>query len=266
MHSGLTATNDLSRCPQAQADVRPENRRFVPVPSARFEAVPTHACDAVMWVFLMCTEASDEGDACLRWRERLVLEPTAQGPARALGDIDEVLGSNSGGLFVPFGFSRDDRQILLRAWMLPPGAGGGAAEYGYGVVARSTQGRDVPIRIVELGARDPVFYSGFGCAIGVTGSTKTPSYPQPGFPLDNGGALVVIDLATLRWRTVLEEPDTTYAVEAVDERAGTARVAVTRHRFRRDCPRAGQGALACSEKSSTTRTVALPTCAALPHR
>jgi hypothetical protein len=160
---------------------------------------------------------------------------------------------------VPFAFSRDDRWVLLRAWMFSPGAGGGAVDYGVGVIAASTRRGGSPIDVQPFPVRDPSFYADFGCAIGLGASDQTPSYTQPGFPSNNGGALVAVDLATLKPRMLLKERDTTYVVKRLDEKAGTLDVEVTRHGFGKDCPRE-EGALGCSTASTSRRTIALPPC------
>jgi hypothetical protein len=253
--------DDLARCPLAQQEMRAANAAMVPPTFVRFEAIATHACDAVLRVFLGCTEATGDGTSCLNWRERLVLEPVGTGAAQIIGNLDPVRGGNSSGLFVPFAFSRDDRWILARAWMFSPGAGGGAVDYGVGVVAPSVRRGDSPVGVQPFPVRDPSFYAGFGCAIGLGASDKTPTYSQPGFPSNNGGALVAVDLVALHPRTLVEERDTTYAVKRLDEKAGILDVEVTRHSFGKDCPRE-EGALGCSAASSSRRTLALPPCGA----
>jgi hypothetical protein len=229
--SGFRPIDDLARCPQAKHDMRPESSALVQPSFVRFEGIATHACDAVLWVFLGCTEATDDGKACLNWAERLVVEPVARGAANVVGNVEVRRGGNSAGLFVPFAFTREDRWVLLRAWMFSPGAGGGAVNYGVGVISRSTRQRDSPVEVKSLPARDASFYADYGCAIGLAASAKTPTYSQPGFPSDNGGALVAVDLATLQTRTLLEEPDTTYSVDRLDEKGGTVDVKVARHSF-----------------------------------
>jgi hypothetical protein len=252
---------DETRCPGAQHELRAANGALVPPTFVPFERIATHACDAVLRVFLGCTEATGDGTSCLSWRERLVLEPVGTGAAEVLGDVDAVHGGNSGGLFVPFAFTHDDRSILLRAWMFSPGAGGGAVDYGVGVVPRSSRRRESPIDVQALPIRDLLFYADYGCGIGLGASDRTPTYSQPGFPSNNGGALVTLDLATLQPRPLLEERDTTYTVKRLDEKAGTLDVELTRHTFGKDCPRE-EGALGCSSGSTSRRTVPLPPCGA----
>ncbi len=264
--SGQKPADDLARCQGAPRDVRAENAALAPAPFVRFEGIATHACDAVLWVFLGCTSAADdEGTSCATWTERLVLEPVAGGPARVLGDVESSMGANAGGLFVPFAFAGGDRWILLQAWMFSPGAGGGAVDYGVGVIARTAHAGEVPLQVAPLPARDPSFYADYGCAVAVTASNRTPTYSQPGFPSDNGGALVAIDLATLRARTLREERDTTYDVQRVDEKGGTVDVEVTRHTFGKDCPR-GEGALSCSKGTAVVKKLPLPACGVTSSR
>jgi hypothetical protein len=251
--------DDLARCPRAQHELRPENAASVPPTFVPFERIATHACDAVLRVFLGCRQATDDGTSCLSWRERLVLEPVGTGAPQLVGDIDPVVGGNSGGLFVPFAFDHSDHWILLRAWMFSPGAGGGAVDYGVGVVARSTRQGESTLEVRPFPVRSPSFYADYGCAIGLGASDQTPTYSQPGFPSNNGGALVAVDLATLQPHTLLEERDTTYAVGRIDEKAGTLGVEVARHTFGKDCPRE-EGALGCSAATTGWRTITLPPC------
>jgi len=256
-------SDDLARCPRAAHDPRPETRAMVPTTFVRVEALATHACDAVLWVFLGCTSAdSDEVESCSvqSWSERLVLEPVGGGAASDLGHIEPLLGANAGGLHVPFAFARGDRRILLDAWMFSPGAGGGAVRFGVGLVATSTRAGKDPIPVEPLAARDAAFTSGFGCAIGLAASDATPTYTQPGHPADNGGALVMVNLSTLRSRTLLAQTDTTYSVQKLDEKTRTLQIEVTRHTFGKDCPR-GEGALDCSTTRTTRSKLPLPACA-----
>jgi hypothetical protein len=264
--------------------MRAPNAALVPPTFVRFETIATHTCDAVLRAFLGCTEATEDGTSCLSWRQRLVLEPVGTGEAQIVGDLDPVRGGNSSGIFVPFAFTRGDRWILLRAWMFSPGAGGGAVDYGVGVIARSPQRGASPIDVQPLPVRDPSFYADFGCAIGLGASDRTPSYPQPGFPSNNGGALVAVDLETLQPHTLLQERDTTYTVKSLDEKAGTLDVEVTRHtsarivrarrrrsrarrraraggrwRFRRAGPAAGKADGIGPRSRSSTRAAERPT-------
>jgi hypothetical protein len=259
MASGHRPTDDLARCPQAHSDMRAESRALVPPTFVRFEGIATHACEEVLWALVGCTAVAGDGTSCDSWSERLVLEPIGGGAARVVGSLEQVRGGNSSGLYVPFAFTRGDRWILLRAWMFPPGAGGGAVDYGVGVIARSSPGERAPLEVQSLPVRDPAFYADFGCAIGLAASNKTPSYAQPGFPSNNGGALVAVDLARLRPHTLLEEADTTYSIDRLDEKAGTLDVVVTRHTFGKGCPRE-EGALGCSASTSAKRRLALPAC------
>jgi hypothetical protein len=263
--SGNHPTDDVARCPRVPREPSVSDAALVPPPYVRVVGIATHSCDAVLWVFLACAEATPDGEACSGWRERPVLEPAAGGAGRIVADLEPVIGGNSGGLFVPFAFTRDDRWILLRAWMFSPGAGGGAVDYGVGVIARTARQERSPTVVQPLPARDLSFYDGFGCAIGLAASDQTPTYTQPGFPANNGGALVVIDLATLTPRTLLEERDTTYAVTRVDEKARTVEVEVAKHTFGKDCPRE-EGALSCSASSGARRRIALPACGADDRR
>jgi len=144
------AVDNLESCPRASLDLESGAAELVPKTYVRLKAIATHRCDAVVKVFLGCTEAIEEPDAseqwvgtggkwfaCARWNERLVLEDRPSGHARLLADLGfETRTGNSGALFVPAAFTKSDRDLVLKAWMGSPGAGGGDMDYGDELMSR----------------------------------------------------------------------------------------------------------------------------------
>jgi hypothetical protein len=88
-------------------------------------------------------------------------------------------------------------------------------------------------------------------------SKKLPAFTQPG-PQSNDGLLVVKDLATIKERPVLEEPDTTFTILKPDEKNRVLTIRVTRHAFSASCPRDQEDSLLCSKKTSHERQIPLP--------
>jgi uncharacterized protein len=153
------AADSVQSCPRAALDPEGRDAALVPKTYIQLKIVATHRCDAVVKVYLGCTRAVEEPDAseqwvgadgkwfaCAEWNERLVLEDRPGGRARLLADLGfEVRTGNSGALFVPAAFTNDDRELLLKAWMGSPGAGGGDMIYGDELMSRATgRRRSVP--------------------------------------------------------------------------------------------------------------------------
>ncbi len=153
------AADSLQSCPRAALDAEGRAATLVPKSYIQLKIVATHRCDAVVKVYLGCAKAVEEPDAseqwvgangrwfaCAEWNERLVLEDRPGGRARLLADLGfEVRTGNSGALFVPVAFTNDDRDLLLKAWMGSPGAGGGDMIYGDELMSRATgRRRSVP--------------------------------------------------------------------------------------------------------------------------
>jgi uncharacterized protein len=226
------------------------NPKFVSLAPNQYQslfAIATHQCDAVLRVYLGCAGKQSCG-------ELLILEDPANKQARALGKLEqESRTGNSSGIFVPVAFAKNGRNIILKAWMGSPGAGGGLVNYGYETMPRDggTSQRS------ELAPNGAVFYSDFGMAVYTKDSSKLPAFTQPG-PPSNNGLLVAKDLATLKERPVLEEPDTTFEILRADERNHTLTIRATQHVFSASCPRNQDDSLLCSKKTARERQIPLP--------
>lgn len=155
------AADNLQGCPPASLDPNGRDATLVPKTYIQLKAIATHRCDAVVKVYLGCTQALEEPDAseqwvgangkwyaCAEWNERLVLEDLPSGHARLLADLGlETRTGNSGAIFVPVAFTKNDRDLVLKAWMGSPGAGGGDMIYGDERMSRATgHRRDLPLR------------------------------------------------------------------------------------------------------------------------
>jgi hypothetical protein len=239
----------LSECPGISGEMSPANRPLVPDTFVPFEGIATHACDAVLWVFLGCAEAY--GESCTTWRERLILETGATHSARTLGDIQVVKGANNIWLWVPFAFTKDDRSILVKAWMGAggTGVGGSLMDFGWGLLSTSDASKPLEKCCVEpLAPSSTVFYDDFAGAIALGNSGKSAEPDLPRFPYrSNDGAVLAIDLATRRKRILLEEPDRAYRILKVDESKRLIRLEVTK-----------RSVSSAAEKTVSRRTIPLP--------
>jgi len=84
------------------------------------------------------------------------------------------------------------------------------------------------------------------------------SFPRsPSRPRIDLGAIMSLDLTTMKSATVLEETDTTYQLVGADEVKNILNFKATKNKFTKACPRA-EDALICSQKTVTDRTLPLP--------
>lgn len=212
--------------------------------------IASHGCDAALRVFLSCPR-TDDAESC---SERLILEEHTGASPRMLGELkEESRTGNSGGIFVPIAFTKNDEYVVLKAWMGSPGAGGGMVDYGYEILPLDlgTKGK---MAVAPNGA---VFYDHFGRVVYTEDSDKLPAFSQPG-PRSNDGLLVVKDLATLQVSRVLEQPNTTFEIVKADEQNHTLAIRATTHVFSANCPRDAEDSLHCSKKTARKRQIPLP--------
>jgi len=234
-------------CHSVPPALDPKFASLAPHPYQSLFTVASHQCDAVLRVYLGCPAKQN----C---SELLIVEDPANKQARALGKLEqESRTGNSSGIFVPVAFAKNGKNIILKAWMGSPGAGGGLVNYGYETMPRDG-GTGERTALAPNGA---VFYSDFGTAVYTKDSSKLPAFTQPG-PPSNNGLLVAKDLATLKERPVLEEPDTTFEILRADERNHTLTIRATQHVFSASCPRNQDDSLLCSKKTARERQIPLP--------
>jgi hypothetical protein len=183
-------------------------------------------------------------------------------PARSvstyLGVITPVSYSgNSGGIFMPFAITKDDHNIILDAWMGDAGAGGGAQDYGYGMISVEEGGEGmVTSDYARIATRQAFFYDNYGKVVYLDNSDKMPQYPQPG-PRHNSGALFYRDLVTNEPRIIWEEENTTFDLLAIDVVAKKVILIATKYEFTETCPKSEDGYY-CAKKTTTARTIPLP--------
>lgn len=246
----LDIKDRFSDCPALSRNPSSKVASLVPPGYETVYGIASHRCNAALRVFLRCPKP-DEAESC---SEMLVLEDPTPAPARLLGELqEEHRTGNSGGIFVPIAFTRDDTHIVLKAWMGSPGAGGGLVNYGYEIMPRD-QGTSNHTALAPVGA---VFYDEFGKAVYTEDSKKLPTYTQPG-PRSNDGLIVVKNLSTLKVSSVLEEPDTTFEILKADEKNHKLIIRATKHAFSASCPRDAEDSLFCSNKTVHERQIPLP--------
>lgn len=186
-----------------------------------------------------------------------------------LGNIQLISKTgNFGGLFVPFAITKDDNNIILKAHMGDPGAGGGSVDYGYAVIpVKEAMGENEIINsflpVANWSAADFPFIGGFihfydsySKVVYVNESNKTPHNSAPPY-LSNNGAIMFHNLVINDIKKILEEVDTSYEIISVDEKNKILKFKAIKYTFSNDCPRE-EDSLSCAKKKITERTIQLP--------
>ena len=151
---------------------------------------------------------------------------------------------------MPFAITKDDKNIILEAYMGDPGAGGGSTVYGdvtipvkpapsedwaisefVPVANWSGRGGDIP-----LAGDSTNFYDSYGKVVYVDEGSSGPHYDPPPYQ-SNDGALMFHDLVTGETKKLLEEVDTSYEITAVDEKNGILKFKATKYTYPEGCDR-----------------------------
>ncbi len=259
----------MGSCRNLPVEPPSETAALVPPTYVKLRSIAEHGCGAILRVYLGCAQSIPETNsapdqwvqvdgnwyACGDWEEKLILEDEATNATHVVADIAVQRGANSSALWVPIAFSKDEKNIILDAWMGSPGAGGGSVDYGYDwIPASTTNGTNKDL--VYLAPRATFFYDAYGKMVYLMSSPDLPMYSQPG-PSSNDGEIMSEDLATMQRRTALMEPDTTYKLISLDEPGHTATIEKTHHTFTASCPRQ-EDALYCTQKTTSVQKMLLP--------
>lgn len=174
---------------------------------------------------------------------------------------------NSGGVWFPIAFTKDDEKLVMCSVMGDPGAGGSGISYGCLLLPlEPLDGKEFYLwqSASELPSSyvNPIFsYDAMGKTIYTTQGNKTPHHSQPG--PSTASVIMYRNLVTNTTKKLLEETDTTYLLKSIDEKASTLTFEATKYKFTASCPRGDGGnmdeSLDCAEVASTSiRTISLP--------
>ena len=178
-------------------------------------SIPFNKSNAILRVY-MCK--SNNGSI------RLIKYFPSDGSSKFVGDIRSKHGSNWGGIYIPFGISKDDSHLLFEAQMDYPAAGGGSIDLGYAFLSLTSPEYD------ECGYLNPekigrsifsgkvYFYDNFSKALFYSEEKNVPPSIKPGH--DYNSAIKFINIITGETKTLVEEPKTIYEIINIDERLG----------------------------------------------
>ncbi|HOP07324.1 MAG TPA: hypothetical protein PLF13_08545 [candidate division Zixibacteria bacterium] len=246
-----------------------DSSEYIPVSYFHLLSIPFHDSDRILRVYCEqpCFVDSFIGywygygvqfiDRCRNHEIRITVYDPSTRESTYLGIVHEQHGSNHGGIFMPIALTKDDRNVVFRAWMGSPAAGGGSRDYGYAmapVIAVTDDSSRLALTV--LAPRGALFYDNFGKVVYLDNSDNMPSYIQPG-PSHNSGALFSRDLVTGTKSKLLEEENTTYELKGIDTVERTIDLVAIHYVFNDKCPKNEDGYF-CAERSRETRTVPLP--------
>ncbi len=177
--------------------------------------------------------------------------------SESIGELKSFAGANYGGIYVPLALTKDDQNIILRAAMGSPGAGGGAVNLGYSFISAvpgiyATSSKQLP----RLASAEAIFYDRYGKMISLEEGNQTPDWSQPGRN-PNQGMLLAQDLLTGKKTVLAAAPDTYYEIAGFDESRRSMRIQAVYNAYTATCPRATE-ALDCSTKTATMADLPLP--------
>jgi hypothetical protein len=236
-----------------------EDATDAPPPYQHLLSIPFHNAKSVLRVYanVICPVTLNQSGDCLG--DDLVIvkyDPVAK-ISMKIATIASFHGGNYGGIFVPLALTKDDKNIVLKAWMGSPGAGGGAVDLGYSKIlltakAETFAGETLP----HLASAAAVFYDSYGKVVSLEESNRTFDWSQPGRN-PNQGAVIYRDLVSGEAKTLADGADTSYEIRGFDEQERVLSLQLIRYSFDAECPRADK-TLNCANRTATNIAIRVP--------
>ncbi|MEC6822769.1 hypothetical protein VXS02_04910 [Photobacterium piscicola] len=212
-------------------------------------------CNTVIRTFVGCSTLKN--NRCSNWQLKLVATDANNQHPYIVGTLATINRTgNSGAIFVPYKFSPNGKNVILKAMMRPAGAGGGSINYGYDVIIHNDKQQLSTTTQHYLAPANAHFYSNGTRVAYLENSPLLPNYPQPGGG-SNKGKLVIKDVNTDEVLMTKEHTDTSYAIKNINTKNHTMTITTTRHRFGSKCPRT-EDSLNCSTRTTSQEKIALP--------
>ena len=150
---------------------------------------------------------------------RLVRYNSDSGNSELIGDIQSEVGGNWAGIHVPIAITKDNKNIILEAYMGDPGAGGGSVTLGYAYLPFSSGkgkcGYLVPNEISDYA----YFYDGFSKSLFYVEGDNTPKNDD--FTSRSyDSAIKYYNTTTGESKVILDELNSIYKITGIDEKAG----------------------------------------------
>ena len=212
-------------------------------------------CNTVVRTFVGCS--SLKNNRCNNWQLKLVASDANNQHPYIIGTLASTSRTgNSSAIFVPYKFSPNGKNVILKAMMQPAGAGGGNINYGYDVIIHNDKQQLSATTQHYLAPYNAHFYTNNSRIAYLENSPLLPNYPQPGGG-SNNGKLVIKNVNTDEVLMTKEHTDTSYAIKNINTASHTMTITTTRHSFGSQCPRT-EDSLSCSTRTTTQEKITLP--------
>lgn len=250
-----TIKSNHKQCPNISRTPPKNIKQLIPSQYLYVKSLVNPQCDTVIRTFAGC--GTLKNNRCNSWQLKLVASDANNQHPYVVGTLATTHRTgNSGAIFVPYKFSPNGKNIILKAMMGPPGAGGGNINYGYDVIIHNSQQQLSTSTQHYLAPANAHFYANNTRVAYLENSPLLPNYPQPGGG-SNNGKLVIKNINTDEVLMTKEHTDTSYAIKKINLADHTMTIATTVHRFGGKCPRK-EDSLGCSSRTTTEQKIALP--------
>ena len=247
--------SNIQQCPTITPKPTKNITQLIPSQYVYVKSLVNRQCNTVIRTFAGCS--SLKNNRCNNWQLKLVASDAKNQHPYIIGTLATTSRTgNSGAIFVPYQFSPNGNNLILKAMMEPAGAGGGNINYGYDIVIHNSKQQLSTTTQHYLAPANAHFYANNTHVVYLENSSLVPNYPQPGGG-SNNGKLVIKNINTDEVLLTKERKDTSYAIKKINSANHTMIITTTHHRFGGKCPRTADS-LGCSSHTTTTEKITLP--------
>ena len=133
-------------------------------------------CDTVVRAFVGCSALKN--NRCSNWQLKLVASDAKNQHPYIIGTLATTSRTgNSSAIFIPYKFSPNGKNIILKAMMRPSGAGGGNINYGYDVLIHNDKQQLSTTTQHYLAPANAHFYANGTRVAYLENSPLLPNYP-----------------------------------------------------------------------------------------
>lgn len=236
-----------------------EDTSLFPAGYKRILSIPFHRGGEVLRVYsaVTCSLALRPGADCISDDVIVVrFNPQAKSSQR-IATINAFHGANYGGVYVPLALTADDKNIILRAWMSSPGAGGSSIDLGYSKIPTMTDSASYATEsLPRLASALAIFYDSYDKVVSLEESSKAFDWSQPGRN-PNQGIIAYRNLVSGETKELADGTDMTYEIRSFSETDRTLAIQQIRYEFGVDCPRT-EKMLDCAKPSATNYVIRVP--------
>ncbi|WP_305845798.1 hypothetical protein [Photobacterium kishitanii] len=250
-----TVKSNIKQCPTISIKPTKNIMQLIPSQYVYVKSLVNPQCNTVIRTFAGCSILKN--NRCNKWQLKLVASDANNQHPYIIGTLAPTSRTgNSGAIFVPYKFSPNGNNLILKAMMEPAGAGGGSINYGYDIIIQNNKQQLATSTQHYLAPANAHFYANNTRVAYLENSPLLPNYPQPGGG-SNNGKLVIKNINNDKVLLTKERTDTSYVIKAINSADHTMTITTTHHRFGGKCPRM-EDSLDCSSRTTTEEKITLP--------